>query len=340
MHSAASMSGTVILTGANGSLALSTTEQLLDKHGDFTLILAVRDAAQTDPNTQKLRTIIARYPKAKATIHQVDHASLTSVHDFATKISTAISAGEMPPIASIICNASYWNLVADSKLTVDGHDKTIQVNHIAHAALVLRLIGSFADQGRIVLLSSVGHYRKPNTMTSIIPDIPEDMDRLNHLPPDNDKQGRGFNRYAISKLLITTWMYPLNDYLQKSPEFKSITAVTINPGGLGDSRAFSTNTPRSIQLMQKLILKPLMPVINRLADSTFRSSAAAGVDVAELAVCAAHAGERGYFTMLNKDESDPVTMDTSTQKRVWQTTLTWAGITRDNTALKGAFDSS
>ncbi|ETS75028.1 hypothetical protein PFICI_13512 [Pestalotiopsis fici W106-1] len=332
------MTGTILLTGANGSAGLHAAEQLLKHHSEFTAIFTVRDAGADDINTQNLRQLIARYPEAKATVHQLDHANLASVHEFANKISAAIAAGEYPPLGAIVCNASYWNMVLDSELTADGYDKTIQVNHIAHVALVLRLLGSFADEGRIVLLSSIAHYRQPNAMTSHLPEIPDDIDQLNHPPPDKDRQGRGFQRYANSKLLITTWMYPLNRYLQKNPKFKNITAVAINPGGLADSRAFTSNTPRSIQLLQTFIVKPFMGVINRLADPTLRSSAAAGVDLAELAVNKAHPGERGYFTMLKKDESDPLTLDEGVQEKVWKKSLEWAHITKDDTALKEAFE--
>ncbi|TVY15817.1 WW domain-containing oxidoreductase [Lachnellula arida] len=332
------MAGTIILTGANGSLGIHAAEQLLKAHPELVTIFTVRNAAESDANTESLRKVIARYPGSRASIHQVDHANLSAIHEFASKISSAITAGEYPPIKSIICNAAYWNLVADSELTEDGYDKTLQVSHIAHVALLLRLIGNFADSGRIVLLSSIGHYRKPNAMTSHLPEIPGNIDQLNHPLPDKDKQGRGFQRYANSKLVATTWMYALDHYLQQNPRFKNITVVAINPGGLGDSRVFTTNTPRSTKLTQRLILKPFMWVINRLVDPTFRSSADAGVDVAELAVGKARPGERGYFTLLNKDESDPITRDPELQQKVWQKSLEWAKITKDNTALKEAFE--
>ncbi|KAI1661765.1 putative short-chain dehydrogenase [Daldinia decipiens] len=301
------MAGTVILTGANGS---------------------------ADSNTQNLRQVIARYPDAKTSIYQVDLANLSAVHEFASKISKAVETGEYPALKSIICCAAYWNLVGDSELTTDGYDKTLQINHIAHVALVLRLIGSFASDGSIVLFSSIAHYRKPNAMTSYLPDIPDDIDQFNHPPASGDKKDRGFQRYANSKLVITTWMYPLNRYLQQNQKFKNITAVAINPGGLGDSRAFTSNTPRSIQLAQKFVLKPFMSIIQYLADPTFRSSAEAAKDVIKLAVDEAYQGEHGYFTLLQKDDSDPITMDESVQQRVWRKSLEWARITKDNTALK------
>ncbi|CAG8978083.1 hypothetical protein HYALB_00000755 [Hymenoscyphus albidus] len=297
------MTGSILLNRANGSLGLHAAEQLLKAH------------------KPRVYLVIARYPAAKASIHKLDLTSLFEVHALPSKGSSALIAEHYPPLRSIICNAAHWNLVADSEKTADGYDMTLQVNHISHVALVLRLLGSFVDEGRIVLLSSIGHYRM-----------------LNHPSPDSDKQGRGFQRYPNSKLLITIWMYPLDYYLQQNPKFKNITVVAINPGGLGDSHVFQINTPRSVQLMQTFIMKPFMSVINYLVDPTFRSSAAAGLGAAEFAVGKAHTGERGYFNLLKKDESDPLTMEKDVQQRVWRKSLEWAKITRENTALQEGFD--
>ncbi|RYP51529.1 hypothetical protein DL769_010797 [Monosporascus sp. CRB-8-3] len=304
-----------------------------------------RSASDTDPNTRNLRDIISRYQASKASIQEVDLANLSAVHEFASKISAGIANGQYPPLKSIICNAFYWNLVSDSELTVDGYDKTLQIGHIAHVALILRLIGRFAsDGGRIVLVSSIAHYRVKTYMSPYLPEIPDNIDQLLRPAPDKDKQGRGFQRYASSKLVHTIWMYPLNRYLQqaddglKNPRLKDITAVAINPGGLGDSRSFITNTPGSIQFMQKYVLKPLMPLVKCLVDPTFRSSAEAGVDLVELATDRAHPGERGYFTLLQKDTSDPLTLDETVQQNVWLKSAEWAGITKENTELKDALE--
>ncbi|KAI0121996.1 NAD(P)-binding protein [Daldinia grandis] len=333
------MPGTVILTGANSSAGLHAADHLLKTYPQHTAVFTVRNAASTDVNTNSLRDIIAQYPKAKASIYELDLADLTAVHAFATTISGQITSGSLPAIKSIICNAFYWNLVADPELTIDGYDKTLQVGHIAHVALVLRLLEYFGpDGGRIELLSSISHYRKKSPMTPYLPEIPDNIDLLIHPPADSDKQGRGAQRYAILKLVVTTWMYPLNEYLQKDPKFSNITVVAINPGNLGDSRAFRTNVPLSIRIVQKVLFKPLMPLIRRFADPTFRTSREAGIDIVELGVAKAEDGERGYYTLLKKDDPDPAVLDKEKQRIIWEKSAEWAKINKDNTALKVAFE--
>jgi hypothetical protein len=114
--------------------------------------------------------------------------------------------------------------------------------------------------------------------------------------------------------------------------------VAVNPGNLGDSRAFTTNVPVSIQRMQRFLMKPLMPLMRRFVDHTFRPSLEAGVDMVELGVSEKYDGERGYYTLLEKDEPDPAVLDEDTQQRMWVKSAEWAKITKDNTALKVAFE--
>ncbi|KAI1809747.1 putative short-chain dehydrogenase [Poronia punctata] len=332
------MAGTVLLTGANSSMGLSAVARLLSTYPDLTAVLTVRNTSDSDPNTKRLRAIIAQHPKARASIHQLDLANLSAVHAFAENLAASITAGEYPALKSIICNAFYWNLVADSPLTVDGYETTMQVNHIAHVALVLRLLGSFApDGGRVEVVSTVAHYRRKSSMTSFPPDVPDDIDDLIRQRPNADKQGWGAHLYGTSKLIATIWTYALNDYLEKDPKLQNITAVAINPGNLLDSRAFQTNTPASLGFMAKWIIGPLLPLFRLLIDKQFRSASAASHDLVDLAVGQAHPEARGYFTFLEKDEPDEIVLDGETKRKVWGKSAEWAKIDQSNTALDGAF---
>lgn len=97
--------------------------------------------------------------------------------------------------------------------------------------------------------------------------------------------------------------------LLQDPNFSKITAVAQNPGNMGDSRAFCTNTPGSPQFIQKWVMKPLMPVVRLFVDPTFRPSIEAGVDMVELAVNQIYDGKRGYFTLLEKGDLDSTVLD-------------------------------
>lgn len=124
---------------------------------------------------------------------------------------------------------------------------------------------------------------------------------------------------------------------EQDPHLSTITAVAINPGNLSDSRALRVNTPKMLQYMSKLVIQPLRPLL-RFMDPTMRTSGEAGRDIAKLATNNAFPGERGYFTLLHKDESSPDSKKEVLQQRLWKKTLEWGRITSENTALKTAFD--
>ncbi|KAI0836410.1 NAD(P)-binding protein [Hypoxylon sp. FL0890] len=330
--------GSVLITGANGTLALPAVDYLLEKYPDYTAILAVRDASEDDPNTQRLRETISRHPGAKASIRKLDLASLSEVHEFATKLSEEINAEKIPPLKSILCNACYWNLVGDSELTEDGYDKTLQVNHISHVALVLRLLDKFApDGGRIVMFSSEAHEPHRAGLEKIPPTIPDNFDLLLKPLPLEDKMGAGFQRYGNSKLVTTAWTHAFNRYLEEDENLNKITAVAYNPGGLVDSRMFEKNVSTPLNLLMRFAVRPLLPLF-RLQNPQMRTGADSAVDAIELALDHVNPGERGYFELLEKADSSPESRDEVKQEKLWTKSAEWAGINKNNTALKCAFE--
>lgn len=173
----------------------------------------MRDFSHTDANTKKLRATLAEYSNAKASICELDLASLSSVHDFASTITTEIVDGRLPPLTSIICSAYYWNLVCGAEVTEDGYEKSFQVTHLSYVALVLRLVGKFpSDGGREVFLSSDAHRPGKKGLEKYPPAIPDDLELLIKPTQDGsvDSFEHGFQRYAVSKLALVMWMYALN----------------------------------------------------------------------------------------------------------------------------------
>ncbi|TGJ87167.1 hypothetical protein E0Z10_g1586 [Xylaria hypoxylon] len=331
------MTGTIIITGANGSVALHAVQHLLSKAADTSLVLAVRNTSDSDLNTKRLRETVNRFPNSRVFIRKLDLASLKAVNEFADAIAAEVAEDKLPPLVGIVCNAFYWNMSADPELTDDGLEKTMQVNHVSHSALVLRLLGSFGPQGgRLVLFTSDGHYPGRNGLERYPPGIPDDIDKLVRAGPETDKQGRGFQNYANSKLAILMWTYALNRYLEKDKLLSNISAITIDPGNITDSRALRTNTPALLSYMQRFVLQPLRPVL-RLMVPDVRSSADAGMDVADIVLNRKYADERGYSRLMVPGPSSTESLDEAKQQKLWVKTAEWAKITDENTALQGGF---
>ena len=208
------------MTGANSSLAIPAVEHLVTKYPDHTLVLTVRSLSDKDNNTSSLRQTLSKFPHAKASIRQLDLADLTKLGEFTYTIAADISASKIPRLAAIVCNAYYWKLNGEAQWSVDGFEKSFQVSHLAHVALVLQLLGSFQPEGgRIVLFSSDAHWPGKNGLEKYPPGLPDNLDLLvkpdTFNEPASENFGRGFQRYANSKLATVMWMYALNRSLEK-----------------------------------------------------------------------------------------------------------------------------
>lgn len=207
------MQGTVLITGANGSLAIPAVQYLLSKHPAYTVVLTVRNTSEEDPNTKTLSKTISAFPNAAVSLRKLDMASLSQVSAFADAIAKEIAEGKLPPIVAIICNAFSWTLDG-IKFSEDGYELSMAVAHLAHLSLTLRLLGSFSkDGGRVVFMGSEVHWPgKSAPMEKFPPTIPDNLDEL--VKPPSDKPGeeasRGFQRYALSKLAVIMGMYELN----------------------------------------------------------------------------------------------------------------------------------
>lgn len=210
------MAGTIIITGANGSLAIPSVKYLLSNYPTYAAVLTVRDASSSDANTQNLRDVVSQFPKANTSIRTLDLSSLSAVSSFAAAIKTDISEKKLPPLASIICNAYTWSISGGLKFSADGYENSLAVNHIGHLALVLRLLDQFGpDGGRITFLSSDSHYPGKNGLEKYPPNLPNDLELLVRPQPDakGEEVGRGFQRYGRSKLAVVMGMYQLNKRL-------------------------------------------------------------------------------------------------------------------------------
>lgn len=210
------MEGTVVLTGANGSLGLGFVEHFLASYPSLTLVATVRNAdPESDPNTARLCRLVAENNDSQVQIETLDLSSIASVRNLANNIAKRVVQGQLPPIVAIVCNAFSWSLTGQ-QMTTDGYERTFQVGHLSHYLLVLKLLGSMAPHGRVVMLGSTVHFPEHrNPLSNLTAEFPSDIDLFVHPSPDETGQehDRGFQRYGTTKLANVMFMHDLNKRL-------------------------------------------------------------------------------------------------------------------------------
>ncbi|KAJ5363590.1 short chain dehydrogenase/reductase SDR [Penicillium cataractarum] len=330
------MAGTVVITGANGSLGLGFVEALLSRYPEHTLIATVRNASpEKDPNTAELVRIISKYPNSKVNVEVLDLGQLASVRTFVQKLSGLVHSKKTPRISAIVCNAATLSLEAGQKFTSDGYEATFQVCHLSHYLLILMLLESMDPaSGRIVMLGSITHYPdKPNPVSSLGPRFPENLGELVKPIPDPPLlvHDRGFQRYRTAKLANVTFALDLNERLKRDPRLSNVTVTAMDPGGLPASRSQAEQKKSTKRIMATINF--FMPVLKHVTTA-FRTTEDAGRELAAVSADPSFHGKRGYFVGQKEDAPAAVSNDVDMQERLWAACWRWSGMKPEETALQ------
>lgn len=195
---------TVIVTGASSGLGKEFCRQFLTRNVS-TLILAVRNISKgeqaksdilADPEVRKLKI------KADVRVMQFDAASYESTINFATQVKQ-----DFKQLHILMLNAGANGLRYTK--TKDGHEETVQVNHLANALLCFELLPLLEktayETGSPTKVSITGSRMYDtgtlcNERTSAIPE---------HLIEflDDEKNFNGFPRYGDTKLLSLLFVH-------------------------------------------------------------------------------------------------------------------------------------
>lgn len=143
----------VVVTGANAGLGVETAEAAV-RDGNV-LVMAVRDVSRGERAREE---ILRKSPNARVEVMACDLADFASVRGFARAF-----AARHERLDVLVCNAGVMAL-PEREVTVDGHEKQMQVNHSGHFLLTSLLLETMMrtkrDDGtkkRVVNVSSVAH---------------------------------------------------------------------------------------------------------------------------------------------------------------------------------------
>ncbi|KAK6841046.1 hypothetical protein PG987_001906 [Apiospora arundinis] len=234
----ASARGTVLVTGANGTLGSAIVEQISSdsRLTSYHAIYTVRDA-----------TRVENLPSDR--VHEVVSLDLTkpdNVREVAKDINARVSSGEIPPIRALILAAGYLDFGKQS-CTSDGIDITFAANYLGHWLLTLMLLESMdKTAGRIVYIGSqaqdvndarnnaTGAFTDPRYKTFI-----SNAESFKAIAkgawgggPEEPGYRTGFRRYGASKFFLVTMQHELQARLDADPQLNRLCVIGVDPGNM------------------------------------------------------------------------------------------------------------
>ena len=136
-----------LITGASSGIGLETARSLVS-HG-ASVVGAVRNLAKAEPATASVHDA-ASQGGGNLELINLDLASLQSVRACAHKL---LADGQ--PFDAIIANAGV--MATPFGRTINGFEVQFGTNHLGHFALINQIEPLLADNGRLVVLSSLSH---------------------------------------------------------------------------------------------------------------------------------------------------------------------------------------
>jgi NAD(P)-dependent dehydrogenase (short-subunit alcohol dehydrogenase family) len=201
---------TFLITGANTGAGFQATRILLSKGAN--VVMLNRNPSKSEAAMAQLKSEFG--DEAKVSFIQLDLAQLASVRRASKEILEKV-----PKIDALVCNGAIAQ-IATQKLTVDGFESQLGVNHYGHFLLCGLLFERIeASEGRIVVVSSEGHKMGLKAIQ---------FDDMNW-----DKNYHPNKVYSQSKLAQMMFAYELQDKIKAAG--KNVKVYVCHPGASNTS---------------------------------------------------------------------------------------------------------
>ena len=201
---------TYLITGANTGAGYQATRILLSKGAK--VVMLNRNIDKSEAAINELKQEFGN--DVELSFVHMDLADLSSVREAAIAVLESVSH-----IDALICNGAIAQ-VAKQKLTVDGFESQLGVNHYGHFYLCGLLFNRIDESnGRIVVVASEGHKMGLRTMQ---------FDDMNW-----DKNYHPNKVYSQSKLAQMMFAYELQDKIKAT--HKNVKVYVCHPGASNTS---------------------------------------------------------------------------------------------------------
>ncbi|KAM4066413.1 short chain dehydrogenase [Hirsutella rhossiliensis] len=338
--------GTILLTGANGSLgsaivsSIVSTPELAAHHGLYT----VRDAEAAPA----LRSALGAAPRHCHDVKSLDLADLAAVRRTAAAINARVASGDIPRIRALILNAGYLEFTTQA-WTDDGFDMSFASNYLGHWLLTLLLLQSMdAEAGRVVVIGSESHdpYNAKSKAafshdrwTLFMHDTTEHIAKGTWSCTSEDPTHHcGFRRYGASKFCQVMMIGELQRRLDADAALGNICVLGVDPGSMPGN--LTRRGPWIIRvLLFQLIMPWMAPLLAWLRpNGPLRTVKRAAPDILAAAFASVPPlGERPkglYLYGSRLEETTAEAKDLGKREVLWRDTVGYTQLQEGETALR------
>ncbi len=281
---------TYVITGANSGTGFEASRILLSKGAK--VVMLNRSVERSTVAIDKLKQEFGN--DAAVTFVQMDLAVLDSVREAASEIIE-----KAPQIDALICNAAIAQ-VPEQKLTVDGFESQLGVNHYGHfllCGLLFDLIEK--SKGRIVVVTSLGYKMGLKTIQ---------FDDMNW-----DKNYHQNNTYCHSKLAQMMFAYELQDKVKAAN--KNVSVYVCHPGSSATS-LISTSGNFATRAMWWLMTKT--PMVQTAAQGAYPEVMCATEDGLEERALYGPTGRMEMVGPVGKGALEPYAVEKEVITKLWE----------------------
>ncbi len=280
---------TYLITGANTGAGYQATRILLSKGASVVML---------NRNPGKSKTAIGDLKSEFGDTAKVSYITLDLAELASVRLASEEILAKVPVINALICNGAIAQ-IATQKLTVDGFESQLGVNHYGHFLLCGLLFERIErSQGRIVVVSSEGHKMGLRTIQF------DDMNWDNNYHPNKV--------YSQSKLAQTMFAYELQDRIRAAG--KTVKVYVCHPGASNTSlirKSASLMTRVSWALMVKIGLaqtaeKGAYPEVMCATEGNLKERAYYGPT-----------GLMNFGGPVGEGEIEPFVLNKDIQTRLW-----------------------
>lgn len=271
---------TIVITGASDGIGAAAARRL--KADGHAVVLVGRSPEKTERIADEL----------EAPSFAVDFADLAQVRDLAARLAV-----EHPDVDVLVNNAG--GIFGDRARTVDGFEKTLQVNHLAPFLLTNLLMPQLLARGASVITTSSAAARLFGRI---------DLDDLN-----NDRRFSANRAYGDSKLANILFTKELHRRFHGD----GLSAASFHPGPVATSfAAGSTSVMRWIYQTPLRSLAGLIPAEQGAATLVWLAETDAGSDWVS--------GE--FYEKLQIAKTNPQAADADLARDLWDRSAELVGL--------------